>query len=121
MKSSTKAELVGISEYLPYHIWLMNFLQFQGVSVQKKTLLQDNQSAIKMERNRQNSCTGNSRHIDIRYFFVKDQVESGNLDIKYCPTKEMVADLLIPSHCKENHSRNFVICLWESVKCSKQI
>ena len=25
-KSSTEAELVGVSEYLPYHIWLVNFL-----------------------------------------------------------------------------------------------
>ena len=71
-KCSTEAELVGVSEYLPYHIWFMNFLQFQSVTVQKKVLLQDNQSAIRMERNEWNSCTGKSRHIDIRYFFVKD-------------------------------------------------
>ena len=56
-KSSTEAELVGVSKYLPYHIWFMNFLKVQGINVQKKLLLQDNQSTIRRERNGQNSCT----------------------------------------------------------------
>ena len=67
-KSSTGAELVGVSEYLPYHIWLLNFLQHQGYNIKNKILYQDNQSAIKMEKNGRNSCTGNSRHIDVRFF-----------------------------------------------------
>ena len=76
-KSSTEAELVTVSEYLPYHIWVVNFMKSQGYNMNKKILYQDNQSAIKMEKNGRNSCTGNSRHIDIRYFFIKDRVISG--------------------------------------------
>ena len=91
-KSSTEAELVGVSDYLPYHIWIINFLQAQGYNIKKKTLYQDNQSAIKMERNGRNSCTGNSRHIDIRYFFVHDRVKTGQIEVIYCPTERMVAD-----------------------------
>ena len=49
-------------------------------------------SAIRLEKNGRNSCTGNSRHVDIRYFFVKDRVDSGNIKILYCPTEEMLAD-----------------------------
>ena len=45
-----------------------------------------------MERNGRNSCTGNSRHIDIRYFFVKDRIDKGELSVKYCPTYLMIAD-----------------------------
>ena len=45
-----------------------------------------------MEVNGQNSCTGNSRHIDIRYFFVKDQIDQGHLTVEYCPTEQMLAD-----------------------------
>ena len=71
-KSSTEAELVGVSDYLPYNIWLMNFLKEQGYTLTKNVLYQDNQSAMKMELNGRNSCTGNSQHVDIRYFFVKD-------------------------------------------------
>ena len=36
-KSSTEAELVGVSKYLPYHIWLVNFLQYQGYDIKVKT------------------------------------------------------------------------------------
>ena len=42
-KSSTEAELVGVSEYLPYHIWLLNFLKHQGYNVKEKLLFQDNE------------------------------------------------------------------------------
>ena len=71
-KSSTEAELVGVSEYLPYNIWMTNFLEKQGYKPTSNVIYQDNQSAMCMEINGRNSCTGNSRHIDIRYFFVKD-------------------------------------------------
>ena len=91
-KSSTKAELVGVSKYLLYHIWLINVLSIQGVKVDKKLLLQDNQSIIRMERNGRNSCTGNACHIDIWYFFVKDLVQSGEIDIKYNPNESMMAN-----------------------------
>ncbi len=91
-KSSTEAELVGVSDYLLYHIWLINFLSHQGYNVKKKVIYQDNQSAIRMEKNGRNACTGNSRHVDIRYFFVHDRVRSGNLEVIYCPTDRMVAD-----------------------------
>ena len=91
-KSSTESELVGVSEYLPFHIWMINFLEYQGYTFKNKILFQDNQSAMKMETNGRNSCTGNSRHIDIRYFFVKDRVDSGKIKIMYCPTELMLAD-----------------------------
>mmetsp|Transcript_14843 Transcript_14843/g.21243 ORF Transcript_14843/g.21243 Transcript_14843/m.21243 type:complete len:131 (+) Transcript_14843:4370-4762(+) len=45
-----------------------------------------------MEIHGRNSCTGNSRHIYIRYFFVKDQVDKKEIKIEYCPTEQMLAD-----------------------------
>ena len=91
-KSSTESELVGMSDYLPYNIWWLNFLTAQGYTIINNTIFQDNQSAIKMETNGRNSCTGNSRHISIRYFFVKDRVDKGEVKISYCPTELMLAD-----------------------------
>ena len=87
-KSSTEAELVGLSEYLPYNIWMKNFLESQGYEVKENVIYQDNESAIKMEKNGRNSCTGNSRHVSIRYFFIKDRVEKGEVTILYCPTEK---------------------------------
>ena len=59
-RTSTEVELVSVSDYLPYHIWMENFMKSQGYTLKKKILFQDNQSAIKMEQNGHNSCTGNS-------------------------------------------------------------
>ena len=50
-KSSTEAELVGVSEYLPYNLWMNNFLKSQGYDLSKNVIYQDNQSAIRMEKN----------------------------------------------------------------------
>jgi hypothetical protein len=91
-KSSTEAEVVGLSDYIPYTIWLVQFLTAQGYTLQTNHVYQDNQSAIKMERNGKASCTGNSRHIHIRYFFVKDRVDKGEFTIGFCPTSNMLAD-----------------------------
>ena len=45
-KSLTEAELVGVSEYLPYHIWLINFLEDQGYKVKEKLLFQDTKALL---------------------------------------------------------------------------
>ena len=91
-KSTTESELVGFSEYLPFDLQFKMIMHYQGYTITKNIGYQDNQAAIKMEKNGRTSCTGNSRHIDIRYFFVKDRVDKGELDIEYCHTTRMLAD-----------------------------
>lgn len=92
VKSSTKAEVIGMSEYVTYAIWQRNFLETQGYKIKRSVVYQDNMNAIRMEKNGSNSCTGNSRHIHIRYFFVVDRVEKSEIEIEYCTTMEMLAD-----------------------------
>ena len=60
--------------------------------MENNTLFQDNQSTILMLKNGRNSCTGNSRHINIRYFFVKDRIENEEVKVEYCPSEDMLAD-----------------------------
>ena len=55
-------------------------------------MFQDNKSAILMESNGRNSCTGNSRHINVRYFFIKDRIDKGEMKVEYLPTDLMLAD-----------------------------
>ena len=74
-KSSTETEVIGVSEIVPYVLWLANFVKMQGYDIKENVLYQDNQSAMKMEKNGRMSCTGNSRHVSIRHFFVKDQID----------------------------------------------
>jgi hypothetical protein len=91
-KSSTEAELVGASDYLPNLMWAHKFLEGQGYDVKESLLEQDNESAIKLEKNGRMSAGQKSRHIDIRYFWIKDQVESNDIIIRHCPTLDMLAD-----------------------------
>ena len=55
-----------------------------------------------------NLCTGDSQHINIRYFFVKDRVEKEEVKVKYCPTLLIIADFftkpLMGSRFKELRS-----------------
>ena len=91
-KSSRETEIVGMSEYVPCNIWLNMFLKEQGYDLLDNVVFQDNQSAIRMEINQRNSCAGNSRHIHIRYFFMKDRIEKKEMRVEYCPTKHMLTD-----------------------------
>jgi hypothetical protein len=91
-RSSTEAELIGVHDLMPQIIWTGYFLKAQGLEVVDSILYQDNMSAMLMEKNGRQSSTKRSRHINIRYFFVKDRVASGEVKIEHCPTKEMVAD-----------------------------
>ena len=92
-KSSTEAEIVAVSDGLSEVIWARNFLVDQGVPLGPAVVYQDNMSTMAlMEKGR--STSSRTKHISIRYFFVKDRVESGEVVIRYAPTEQMVADML---------------------------
>ena len=93
-KSSTEAELVGVSDYLPNTIWVMNFMKAQGHSISASYLAQDNQSAMRLEQNGRASAGQRSRHINIRHFWVTDRLKSDGIILKHCPTDLMLADFL---------------------------
>jgi hypothetical protein len=93
-KSSTEAELVGASDYLPNTIWTKMFLEAQGHKIVENLFEQDNESAIRLEKNGRSSAGKQSRHIDIRYFFIKDRIKTDGINIRHCPTEAMLADFL---------------------------
>ena len=92
-KSSTESELVGLSDSLGQAIWTRNFLTGQGYKLGPTKVYQDNMSTITLAA-KGRSTSDRTRHIHIRYFFVKDRVDSGEISIEYKPTKLMLADLL---------------------------
>jgi hypothetical protein len=91
-KSSTEAELVGVNDVLPQVLWTRYFLEAQGYKVNDSTVYQDNQSAILLEKNGRGSSSKRTRHINIRYFFITDRIESGEISVQYCPTADMISD-----------------------------
>ena len=91
-RSSTESELVGVDDVSTMVLWTKLFLEAQGYQVEKNIVYQDNKSAILLETNGRKSAGKRSRALNVRYFFVTDQVEKGNLQVEYCPTNEMLGD-----------------------------
>ena len=60
--------------------------------VNESRLHQDNQSAELLEKNGCMSSSQRTRHINIRYFFLKDRVDKNEISIVHCPTEYMIAD-----------------------------
>ena len=86
-KSSTEAEVVGASDFLPSTIWARMFMASQGFVFSANTFHQNNMSAILLSRNGRSSSGQKTRHIDIRYHF-----DSENMLLTHCPTEAMLAD-----------------------------
>ena len=75
-------------------LWTLVFMEAQGYDIDKNILYQDNKSTILLEVNGKRSSSKRTRALNIRYFFLTDQVEKGNLTILYCPTGKMIADFM---------------------------
>jgi len=92
-KSSTEAELIGVSDVLSQVIWTRDFLLAQGYEVGPAKLYQDNESTIALAE-KGYSTNSKTRHIAIRYFFVKDRIDAGEVALEHLPTEQMLADML---------------------------
>jgi len=92
-KSSTEGELIGVSDYSGEILETRNFLISQGYDMGEATLFQDNLSTIAMIKNGR-PTSDRSRHVNIRFFYIKDRVDSGEISVKYKPTADMIADIL---------------------------
>ena len=92
-RSSAESESYGVGERVADAILILSYLLAQGYDVPPATVYQDNQAAIRLSESgvASSACT---RHIDIRYFFIQDRVESGDAKVECLNAKSMVADYL---------------------------
>ena len=90
-KSSTEAEMVGLSDEASRGLWCNLFLEQQGYKLPALKQLQDNQSTICLG-NKGSATAARTRHINIRYFWITDYVERGEMCLEYMPTGDMIAD-----------------------------
>ena len=98
--STTEAEYVALSTATQEAIWLRRLLTDVGGPLEEPIVInEDNQGAIAMAKN----PVGHARtkHIDIRYHFVREGVQNGAIFLNYVATDEMIADILtkpLPKH-----------------------
>jgi hypothetical protein len=113
-RSSTEAEIVAADDLVAPMVWTRSFMEAQQYKVVENVLYQDNQSAIKLEKNGRKSVGKRSRHLNIRLFYITDMSENGSITIKFCPTEAMTAD-----YCtKPLHGKKFRQFRSEILNCS---
>jgi hypothetical protein len=88
-RSSTEAELVGADDGATMILWTKLFMEAQGYDITRNILYQDNKSTILLETNGKKSSSKRTRALNIRYFFLADQVAKENLEIEYKSTTKM--------------------------------
>ena len=55
-------------------------------------VFKDNQGTIALAKNPVNRQR--CKHIDIKYHFIRETISSGRVILEYCPTEQMIADVL---------------------------
>lgn len=90
--STTESEYMAASEAAKEILWIRQFLNDIGELQNSFTLHVDNQSAIKLINNP--VFHKRSKHIDIRYNFIREQVAKKIVNIKYVESSCQLADFL---------------------------
>nr|GFA31282.1 Gag-Pol polyprotein [Tanacetum cinerariifolium] len=89
--SSTEAEYIALSGCCAQILWMRSQLSDYGLVFNKIPMYCDNKSAIALCCN--NVQHSRSKHIDIRYHFIKEQVEQGMIKLYFVNTEYQLADL----------------------------
>ncbi|GJY31602.1 copia protein [Tanacetum coccineum] len=89
--SSTKAEYIALSGYCAQILWMRSQLTDYGFQFNKIPLYCDNKSEIAL-------CCNNVQHsrakqIDVRYHFIKEQVDNGIVELYFVRTEYQLADI----------------------------
>jgi hypothetical protein len=99
---SAEPEYVAMYEAATEIVFLRSLLSELGFSQKNPTVLyEDNQSAIHMVNGR--GSFHKSKHVNVKFHYTKELVKKGKVDIVYCPTKEMRADVLTKGLSRGKH------------------
>jgi len=110
--STTESEYVAATHGGKEALWLRSLIsEVFGDIKGPTTLFSDNQAAIALTRD--NQYHPRTKHIDVRYHWIRWVVEKGSIRLVYCPTDDMVADALtkaLPSAKVKHFASAFGLC-----------
>lgn len=89
--STSEAELYAVVEGTKEVIWIKQFLKELTLAVSTPTLYCDNQSTISISN--YNTLHDRSKHINIKHFFIRDEIQNGNMKIEWISTEDQSADI----------------------------
>ena len=94
--STTEAEYIALCTATQEGVWLRHLLESVGQGQNGPTrILEDNQGAVYLSKNPRDHPR--TKHIDIKYHYVRDTVNENIMNIIKCDTKDMVADIFTKS------------------------
>ncbi|CAI7848217.1 unnamed protein product [Closterium sp. NIES-53] len=115
--SSAEAEYIALCSATKEGLYLRELLEEAKLAeLPNFTLLCDNQSVIRIAN--KSGFANRTKHIALRYFFVKDEIEKGRLKLSYCPTTEMAADYLTKKLGKSKFEYCMLLTGQSHVTCS---
>ena len=101
--STTEAEYIALTQATKESIWIQRTLLELGRNTKDGNVIhEDNQGAIALAHNPE--FHARTKHIDIQYHFVRNCVQDGRIQLRYCPTMNMVADQLTKPLAPAKHA-----------------
>ncbi|GJS14908.1 retrovirus-related pol polyprotein from transposon TNT 1-94 [Tanacetum coccineum] len=97
--SSTEAEYIALSGCCDQVLWMRSQLTDYGLGFNKIPVYCDNKIAIALCCN--NVQHSRSKHIDIRFHFIKEQVKNGVVELYFVNTEYQLADIFTKALCRE--------------------
>ena len=106
--STTEAEYMAITEAVKEAIWLQGLLDDLGVGQKQVTVFCDSQSAIHLAKNQ--VYHARTKHIDVRYHFVREIIEEGGVLVQKIKIDDNPADMLtkVVTMIKFNHCLDLI-------------
>ncbi|KAL5757076.1 hypothetical protein ACOSQ2_021822 [Xanthoceras sorbifolium] len=102
--STTEAEYIAITEGCKEMLWMEKFLQELDQKQESYVLYCDSQSAIHLSKNQ--TFHSRSKHIDVRYHWIRDVLENKLLQVEKIHTNDNGADMMTKNLPREK----LVIC-----------
>lgn len=98
--SSTEAEYISATGATCQAIWLRRILKDLGIVQDHPTTVYcDSKSAINLSKNP--VMNSRSKHIELKYHFIRDMVSQGEVKLEFCGTNEQLTDLLTKAVTRE--------------------
>ena len=102
--STVEAEYIAQAHAAKEALWLRSFIsEIRNESARAITINSDNQGAIALSKD--NKFHSRTKHIDVRYHFIREAVEDGKVSVVYIPTDDNPADIFTKPLAKTKFRR----------------
>ena len=105
--STAEAEYMALASAAQEAVWMRQLSLDMQLDISEPTIIfEDNQAAICMSRNPQ--FHGRTKHIGIKYHYVREQVSKSTIELRYCRTDNMIADIFTKGLSQEKFIKQCV-------------